>query len=51
MCDGFALNITLTRRAGFLDFGLTGCQRSVPHLQRILVHLEDALAGLEKAVS
>ena len=49
--DGFALNITLTSRAGFLDFGLTGCRRSVPHLQRMLVHLEDALAGLEKAVS
>ena len=49
--DGFALNITLTSRAGFLDFGLTGCRRSVPHLQRMLVHLEDSLAGLEKAVS
>jgi len=49
--DGFALNITLTSRAGFLDFGLTGCRRSVPHLQRMLIHLEDSLAGLEKAVS
>ncbi|HEY5857424.1 MAG TPA: wax ester/triacylglycerol synthase family O-acyltransferase [Aldersonia sp.] len=49
--DGFALNITLTSRAGHLDFGLIGCRRSVPRLQRMLTHLDDALAGLEKAVS
>lgn len=49
--DGFALNITLTSRAGFLDFGLIGCRHSVPHLQRLLTHLEDSLAALEKATS
>lgn len=48
--DGQALNITLTNNAGNLDFGLVGCRRSVPHLQRLLTHLEDALADLEKAV-
>jgi diacylglycerol O-acyltransferase len=48
--DGQALNITLTNNADNVDFGLVGCRRSVPHLQRLLLHLEDALADLEKAV-
>ncbi len=48
--DGQALNITLTNNADNLDFGLVGCRRSIPHLQRLLVHLEDSLADLEKAV-
>ena len=48
--DGQALNITLTNNADNLDFGLVGCRRSVPHLQRLLTHLEDSLAELEKAV-
>jgi diacylglycerol O-acyltransferase / wax synthase len=48
--DGQALNITLTNNADNLDFGLVGCRRSVPHLQRLLLHLEDSLADLEKAV-
>ena len=47
--DGQALNITLTSRKGYLDVGLIGCRRSVPHLQRLLQHLEDALAELEKS--
>ena len=41
--DGQALNITLTNNADNLDFGLVGCRRSVPHLQRLLGHLEDSL--------
>jgi diacylglycerol O-acyltransferase len=48
--DGQALNITLTNNADKLDFGLIGCRRSVPHLQRLLIHLEDSLTDLEKAV-
>jgi diacylglycerol O-acyltransferase / wax synthase len=48
--DGQALNITLTNNADNLDFGLVGCRRSIPHLQRLLSHLDDALAELEKAV-
>ena len=47
--DGQALNITLTSRDAFLDVGLTGCRRSVPHLQRLLTHLESALAELERS--
>jgi diacylglycerol O-acyltransferase len=30
-------------------FGLTGCRRTVPHLQRLLGHLDDALVDLERA--
>jgi diacylglycerol O-acyltransferase len=48
--DGQALNITLVNNAGNLDFGLVGCRRSVPHLQRLLMHLENSLAELEQAV-
>ena len=48
--DGQALNITLVNNAGNLDFGLVGCRRSVPHLQRMLVHLESSLKDLEAAV-
>src|SRR5690242_4258931 len=48
--DGQALNITLTNNADNLDFGLVGCRRSVPHLQRLLIHLEDSLTDLEQAV-
>ena len=48
--DGLALNMTLVNNAGNLDFGLVGCRRSVPHLQRLLVHLEIALKELERAV-
>lgn len=47
--DGQALNITLTNNADHLDFGLVGCRRSVPHLQRLLGHLETALKDLERA--
>jgi diacylglycerol O-acyltransferase / wax synthase len=48
--DGQALNITLVNNAGNLDFGLVGCRRSVPHLQRLLAHLESSLKDLERAV-
>jgi diacylglycerol O-acyltransferase len=48
--DGQALNITLTNNADNLDFGLVGGRREIPHMQRLLLHLEDALADLERAV-
>jgi WS/DGAT/MGAT family acyltransferase len=48
--DGQALNITLTSTADSLDFGLVGCRRSVPHLQRVLSHLETSLKDLERSV-
>jgi diacylglycerol O-acyltransferase len=47
--DGQALNITCTSYSDELAFGLTGCRRSVPHLQRLLGHLDDELNALETA--
>ncbi len=47
--NGMALNITCTSYDGNLAFGLTGCRRTVPHLQRLLAHLDDEVAALEKA--
>ena len=46
---GMGLNITCTSYAGNLGFGLTGCRRTVPHLQRLLTFLDDEVAALEKA--
>ncbi len=48
--DGQALNITLATSANSLDFGLVGCRRAVPHLQRLLGHLDSSLKDLEIAV-
>jgi diacylglycerol O-acyltransferase / wax synthase len=48
--DGQALNITMANNADNIDFGLVGCRRSVPHLQRLLSHLETSLKDLERAV-
>jgi diacylglycerol O-acyltransferase / wax synthase len=47
--NGMALNITCTSYDGQMAFGLTGCRRTVPHLQRLLMHLDDEVAALEKA--
>ena len=47
--DGQALNITLSSYDGSLDFGLIGDRNAVPHLQRLLDHLEESLAELETA--
>ena len=47
--NGMALNITCTSYDGKMCFGLTGCRRTVPHLQRMLTHLDDELRGLERA--
>jgi len=48
--QGMALNITCNSYADAMCFGLTGCRRSVPHLQRLLTHLDEELNLLEKAV-
>ena len=47
--NGMALNITCTSYDGMMCFGLTGCRRTVPHLQRLLTYLDDELKALEKA--
>ncbi|PUA82409.1 WS/DGAT/MGAT family O-acyltransferase [Nocardioides currus] len=46
---GMALNITCTSYDGMMCFGLTGCRRTVPHLQKLLTYLDDELLALEKA--
>ncbi len=44
---GQALNITVTSVADSMDFGIIACRRSVPSAQRLIDHLESALADLE----
>jgi diacylglycerol O-acyltransferase / wax synthase len=44
--DGQALNITIASYNGSLDFGLIGCRRTVPHLQRMLTFLDEGLEEL-----
>jgi diacylglycerol O-acyltransferase len=48
--DGQALNITVTSFSDRMAFGLTGCRRSVPHLQHLLGHLDAELIALDNAV-
>lgn len=48
--QGQALNITCTTYGDDIGFGLVGCRRRVPHLQRLLGHLEDEVTALERAV-
>ncbi|MPZ74085.1 MAG: wax ester/triacylglycerol synthase family O-acyltransferase [Nitriliruptorales bacterium] len=45
--DGQALNITCASYADQMCFGLVGCRRSAPSLQRLLEHLETSLEELE----
>jgi diacylglycerol O-acyltransferase len=45
--DGQAVNITLTSYVDKIGFGIVGCRRTVPHLQRLLEYLEEALTDLE----
>jgi diacylglycerol O-acyltransferase len=45
--DGMALNITLTSYVDNLEFGVIGCRRTLPHMQRLLQYLEDGLTELE----
>ena len=47
--NGQALNITVTSYAGRAQFGLTGCRRTLPHMQRLLAGLEESLVAIEKA--
>lgn len=46
---GMALNITCTSYDGLMCFGLTGCRRTVPHLQKLLTYLDEEVTALEKA--
>ncbi|WP_199457745.1 MULTISPECIES: WS/DGAT/MGAT family O-acyltransferase [unclassified Marinobacter] len=47
--DRLALNMTLTSYNDQVEFGLIGCRRTLPSMQRMLDHLEEGLAELETA--
>jgi diacylglycerol O-acyltransferase / wax synthase len=49
IADGYALNITLVSYAGNLDFGITADRTALPRVQRLIDHIEDAVAELEAA--
>lgn len=49
IADGYALNITLVSYAGSLEVGITADRTALPRVQRMIDHLEDALAELEAA--
>ncbi|MDX1496797.1 MAG: wax ester/triacylglycerol synthase family O-acyltransferase [Salinisphaeraceae bacterium] len=49
--SGFALNITLISRHDNIDFGIIACRRSLPSVQRLLLHLEAAITELESALN
>ncbi|MBK1887272.1 MULTISPECIES: WS/DGAT/MGAT family O-acyltransferase [unclassified Marinobacter] len=46
--DRLALNMTVTSYNDQVEFGLVGCRRTLPSLQRMLDYLEDGLVELEQ---
>lgn len=48
--EGQAMNITVSRYAGSVMFGIVGDRAALPRLQRMLIHLDNAISDLEKAV-
>ena len=47
--DGSAVNFTMVSNNDNLDFGIVACRHSVPHVQRFIDYLEEALVELEQA--
>jgi diacylglycerol O-acyltransferase len=47
LIDQGNLNITLVSRHDYVDFGLIACRKAVPHMQKLLGYLEEALVELE----
>jgi diacylglycerol O-acyltransferase len=47
---GQAMNITCSSYDGRMNFGLVGCRRTAPSLQRLLTHLDRELTALAEAV-
>jgi diacylglycerol O-acyltransferase / wax synthase len=47
--DRLALNMTLNSYGDHIEFGLIGCRRTLPSLQRMLDYLEEGLTELETA--
>ena len=46
--DGYALNITQTSYRDQMAFGITADRTALPRVQRLIDHLEDELAALER---
>jgi WS/DGAT/MGAT family acyltransferase len=49
--DRMALNMTLNSYGDHIEFGLIGCRRTLPSLQRMLDYLEEGLAELEQSAN
>jgi diacylglycerol O-acyltransferase len=47
--EGQAMNITVSQYAGSVMFGIVGDRAALPRLQRMLIHLDNAIGDLEKA--
>jgi diacylglycerol O-acyltransferase len=47
--DGYAVNFTVVSNYKNLDFGIVACRKTVPHVQRFLDYMEQALVELEDA--
>jgi WS/DGAT/MGAT family acyltransferase len=47
--EGIAMNITLVSYDKQVDLGIMACRRSLPHVQRFIDYMEDALVELEDA--
>jgi diacylglycerol O-acyltransferase / wax synthase len=45
---GGALNITVVSLDGMMNFGFVGARDALPHLQRLSVHLDEAMAELKE---
>lgn len=48
--EGQAMNITVSQYAGSVMFGIVGDRAALPRLQRMLIHLDNAITDLEKVV-
>ena len=49
LSDGYGLNVTLIGYGDKITIGFVGCRDTIPHLQRLAIYTEDALAELESA--
>jgi diacylglycerol O-acyltransferase len=47
--DGTAINFTVVSNYKNLDFGITACRKSMPHVQRLIDYMDDSLVELEDA--
>ncbi len=51
LIDGLALNITITRYADCLDFGVLACREALPDVSTLADYLGDAFAELQAALT